>query len=363
MTAAAAPDFAFPGPARRHLGWALLLSLALHLLLIAGTPRLRLGALPEPEPAPLTATLMPAEPPAPAPAAAPPPKPKPKPKPKPAPPAPAPAPPEPLPAPAAPLPAAPEAREDGELPVAPPADASNEIPGAGPRLDMPYARRRAEEPPPQVTLPESADLEYAVFYGSQGFRAGRATHAWRLSGDRYSIRSVVEASGIVFLFVSGQYLNESEGVLTPEGLRPERFRVQRGKQERTETATFDWENLSVTLSYGGVTLRAEALPGMQDGASFLHQLPFLMARGGEFPLLIANGRKVQQHDVQVVGQETVSTERGDFAALRLRRIAREDSSSVEVWLAPDLHFMPVKIRYQGRRGDVLEQVLTSAQIK
>jgi len=358
---------ASPRAARKHLAWALALSLALHLLLIVGTPRLRLGAVEEPEaPTPLTATLAPPAPAAPVPPAPEPPKPKPmqKPKPRPAKPAPAPPPPEPLPAPALPLPAAPEARdENGDLPVAPPADASNEIPGSGPRLDMPYARRRPAEPPPQIALPESADLEYVVIYGDQGFRAGRATHAWRLSGEHYSIRSVVEASGIVFLFVSGQYLNESEGLVTPEGLRPERYRVQRGKQEKTETATFDWDNLSVTLSFGGTTVRAEALPGIQDGVSFLHQLPFLMARGPEFPLLVANGRKIQQHDVQVVGEEVVHTGSGDVATVHLRRIAREDSATVEVWLAPDLYYLPVRIRYQGRRGDLLEQVLTSAKVR
>src|SRR5512134_905650 len=182
MTGMAAPAMASPRAARKHLAWALVLSLALHLLLIVGTPRFRLGAVTEPEAqAPLTATLAPPAPAAPAPA----PKPS-KPKPKPAKPAPA-APPAP-PAPAAPLPAAPEpVAEPGDLPVAPPADASNEVPGTGPRLDTPYARRRPAEPPPQVALPESADLEYVVFYGSQGFRAGRATHAWRLSGEHYSI--------------------------------------------------------------------------------------------------------------------------------------------------------------------------------
>ncbi|HSD60615.1 MAG TPA: DUF3108 domain-containing protein, partial [Burkholderiales bacterium] len=280
---------ASPRAARKHLAWALALSLALHLLLIVGTPRLRLGAVLEPDaPTPLIATLAPPAPAAPVPLAPEPPKPKPKPRPAKPTPAATPVPPEPLPAPAVPLPAAPESRdEDGDRPVAPPADAGNEVPDSGPRLDVPYARRRPAEPPPQIALPESADLEYVVFYGSDGFRAGRATHAWRLSGERYSIRSVVEASGIVFLFVSGQYLNESEGLITPEGLRPERYRVQRGKREKTETATFDWENSSITLSFGGTTVRAEALPGIQDGVSFLHQLPFLMARGPEFPLLVA----------------------------------------------------------------------------
>jgi hypothetical protein len=49
--------------------------------------------------------------------------------------------------------------------------------------------------------------------------------------------------------------------------------------------------------------------------------------------------------------------------LHLRRRAPEGSAAVDVWLAPGLGQLPVKLRMKNRKGDVVEQVLTAAVIQ
>jgi hypothetical protein len=202
-----------------------------------------------------------------------------------------------------------------------------------------------------------------VIYGEGGFRAGRAVHHWRLDGGRYSIRTHIEPVGIVSWFYRGEYEHESEGRLTEEGLRPEHYVTQRGRPDRMEYAIFDWDESRATLSTGGLTFETEAVPGTQDQISFLHQLPFLLDGSPGFSMLIANGQRIERHEVQVVGEETVATDRGDFRALHLRRRAPEGSSAVDVWLARELHYLPVKLRMKNRKGDLVEQVLTSAALE
>jgi Protein of unknown function (DUF3108) len=334
--------------ARRTLAWALLASLLVHLLLILGTPRIEVESPSDTE-APLTVSARLALPPTPRPVDAP-----------------------------APRTVKPRSRaaRPSSLPAAPPAEPREETPAPEPVTeappaieeetalpDIPFARRAPPPPPAAVTLPESADLEYVVFYGEGGFRAGRATHSWRLDGDRYTIRSAVEASGIVSLFYSGQMIHYSEGRLTAQGLRPDRYSLQRGTADRTETLAFDWDKLSAVQHYQGVNLQIGMVPGTQDQVSFLHQLPFVLAGESPFSLVIATPRKTEFYEVQVVGMETVRTDAGDIPALHVRRAAREDASSMDVWLARDLYYLPIKLKLRDNKGNLFEQVLATAKVR
>ncbi|HEX9180547.1 MAG TPA: DUF3108 domain-containing protein, partial [Burkholderiales bacterium] len=214
-----------------------------------------------------------------------------------------------------------------------------------------------------VALPARAELQYVVFYGESGFRAGRARHLWELEGERYRIRTRIEPVGIVSWFYRGEFEHESEGRVTSQGLRPDHYVTQRGRPERMEYVIFDWEQRRATLSTAGLTFEAEAAPGTQDQVSFLHQLPFLLDGAGGFSMLIANGRRIERHEVEVVGEETIATERGEFRTLHLRRRPPEGGAAVDLWLAPELGYLPVKLRMKNRKGDVVEQLLSSVVIE
>jgi uncharacterized protein DUF3108 len=360
VTEPSAMSFADPGPLgdhRRTLLWALLASLLVHLLLLLGSTRIDFGLSPESEsPLTLSATLT-TPPPVPEPQVTPtrraskPPRETPR---------------------ASPHSAPPPHEPTGSTSTttttpAPEPEPVKEAPppveDLAPLPDIPFARRTPPPAPSAVTLPASADLEYAVFYGNSGFRAGRATHSWRLDGDRYTIRSAVEASGIVSLFYSGQMIHQSEGQLTAQGLRPERYSLQRGTPDRMESASFDWANLRSNMAFSGVTLQSDLLPGTQDQVSFLHQLPFLLAGESPYSLVIATPRKTDSYDVQVVGKETIKTDAGEIPTVHVRRATREDTSSMDVWLAPDLYYLPVKLRLRDNKGNLFQQVLTAANVK
>lgn len=338
--------------ARRHLAWAVILSLLLHLLLITGTPSFEWGPAPQEPATTLSARLAPL--PAPPPQAE-----RPAPAPRPVTRRPRTPPPQ----------AAPEASSappvlpapDAEPPAAlsqdsPPPPASPVAPPVAPPAPAPGPERA-------VALPARAELHYNVLYGEGGFRAGRAVHLWRFDGERYSIRTRIEPVGIVSWFYRGEFEHESEGRVTAQGLRPDHYVTQRGRPDRMEYVIFDWDQQRATLSTAGLTFEAEAAPGTQDQVSFLHQLPFLLDGAGGFSVLIANGRRIERHEVQVVGEEAVATGQGEFRALHLRRRAQEGSAAVDVWLAPAIGQLPVKLRMKNRKGDVVEQVLSTAVIE
>lgn len=55
----------------------------------------------------------------------------------------------------------------------------------------------AEAAPP---LPERGRIVYRVDRGDSNFEIGRARHEWEIADDLYHLRSVVETTGLVWLF-------------------------------------------------------------------------------------------------------------------------------------------------------------------
>ncbi len=340
---------------RRTLALALVASLVLHLGMIAGTPRFHLGAEPEaPEPEPIIARLLVP------PAAQPPPSPaqqNPKRKPR---------------ASAMKTPKKPSAPARDAVAIAAPAPvqatAYPEEPAPREELQpiagVPYAQQVPEPPPLAISLPESAKLEYLVYYGDDGFQAGRALYLWEMAGDRYVLYNMVEATGVVSLFLRGQLVQESAGQVLADGLRPERYLVQRGTASRSETVDFDWNAGTAVLARGGASAPAQLLPGVQDPASVIQQLAFFVADGaGSHPVVVADPRKIRQHEVQIVRREMLETPIGPLATIHLRKEIREDAARVDVWLATERFLVPVKVRFRDRRGKLFEQIVSSLSVR
>ena len=216
---------------------------------------------------------------------------------------------------------------------------------------------------PPVAFPERIDLEFNLMKGAGGAPIGRVVHRFERDGTKYLIRSTTEAIGIGALFASGKFVQESQGLITARGLRPERFVVQRGRVERTETAAFDWEGAKATLSAGGATRDWALQPGAQDLLSFIHQLSFLAGEANPPAVWVTTARKFDTVRIEVVGRSTVETDLGPIAAVHFRNQASDHSLRFEVWLAPDYGNLPVKILLRDHRGEEAEQVLANMRIR
>lgn len=222
------------------------------------------------------------------------------------------------------------------------------------------ANERFVEPP--VVFPERIELEFDIAKNDKEGTVGRIVHRFERDGSHYVIRSVSTAAGIAALFATGRYVQESRGILTPQGLQPEQFVVRRGRVERSESAAFDWATSRATVSADG-TVREWALEaGAQDQLSYLHQLSFLIADSPLPTMMVTNGRRFYSARTEIVGRETVATGLGPINALRVRS-ELEGKSRMDVWLAPDYGNLPIKVRFRDQRGEELEQVLTAMKVK
>ena len=328
--------------AHRLFTTALLVSLALHLLFLASVGSWWISPAEE-IPFPIEASLVVPEPVAP-PAAAKPPAPRPRPR---AIPVPAPeaaaasAPVPPPPALAAPTetppPAAPPVPTPAEMPAPPPEPAAPAAPALRPAL-----------PPALRELPARLDLKYRLQAGEGGFNVGQAITTWQVRDGRYSLVSILQASGLAALFVSGKVVQTSEGRVTPGGLQPEQYWLARN-QRRQDTARFDWPQQRLVLGGSGAELPAAS----QDLLSFPFHLALTVDESvRELSLWVTNGRKLHDYLFRNLGRERLPLEEGEIEALHLQG-SRVGEGTLDVWLAPSRHWLPVRIRTLDQKGKVL----------
>ena len=265
------PRFAKP------LRYALLLSFLIHLVFLLG-PGID---LPDWTPAaPLTVEIQ-TPPPQPAPPVATP-RPPPRPKPR-----------IPTPPPTTPVAAIPEPIElSPTLPQPEPSPA--------PTLPQPEPIPPQPAPPvvqspitTRLAFPTHIEIVYSLHRGDHGIKLGTTTHKWRIGGTQYLLTSTTEASGLFSLFYSGRYIMTSKGSITPDGLQPVSFWIQRGQSaDRTESAEFDWENK--TLDYGKGTDRhnVSIAHGAQDQLSAFYQLALTAPHQGGLQFALTTERGI-----------------------------------------------------------------------
>jgi hypothetical protein len=237
---------------------------------------------------------------------------------------------------------------------------------AGPELPaLPVDVAGAPSAPVEVSdkvLPPRVDLVYKGFLGTRGFVIGDATYRFEHSDNQYRISTVGELSGLAWLLYPGQGRLESRGSITAAGLQPYEFAFERGSRERREVALFDWEAGIVTLNDQKTS--ALELPTF-DWLAIMWQYYFSPPVGREVSFSVATTRRVARYTITREDDERIAWGQGEIDTVRWHRTSEDGRSEGYVWLAPSLHFIPVKMRYIGPRGTfeaLLDSIRADEQI-
>ena len=229
---------------------------------------------------------------------------------------------------------------------------SIQLAAAGPSRPAPADSRL---PPAQP--PASARLDYAVTGKAKGIEySAKGQLDWSASPAAYTARMEIR------VFLLGSRVQTSQGTLVASGLQPERF-ADKSRSERA--AHFDRAQGRVRFSNNAPD--AELLPGAQDRLSVFFQLAGLLNARPEayalgqsvaVPVAGTGGSEVWRFEVQ--GLESLKLPAGELIARHLVREPRQAyDSRVDIWLAPSLGHLPVRIRITQDNGDVVDQRLSA----
>lgn len=255
------------------------------------------------------------------------------------------------PAPAAAETAPPQVLAQVDAPTPPPVEAVPPDPPVPAGEPAPPPTAQAELP--SADIPPSITLPYEVTGEARGY-AYRASGQfdWRHDAQGYEAR--MELS-MLFL---GSRVQTSRGGVGPEGLRPERFADRRSSER---AAHFDRE--AGRIRFSNNARPAPLLPGAQDRLSLFMQLSGLLrarqhAQGEVITFQVVGVGDAETWQFEVGPLETVELPAGTMEARRITRTPRKPhDSTVEVWLAPSVGHLPVRLRVAQANGDVADQRL------
>jgi hypothetical protein len=204
-------------------------------------------------------------------------------------------------------------------------------------------------PPGVVDWPPSTRLVYRVLGEFRGPAEGEAEVQWRRSEDRYEVLMNLHI-GPGFAPLASRTVR-SEGLITAEGLAPRRY------EEETRALFTEPRRLAIELAADGILLpsgqRVARPAGVQDSASQFVQLTWMftvdpgrLVPGQVLELPLALPRRVEPWLFDVVGPETLFLAPGAVETVHVkpRREARPGGDlTAEVWIAPSLQYLPVRI--------------------
>jgi hypothetical protein len=223
----------------------------------------------------------------------------------------------------------------------------------------------APEALPLRSLPRKGRITYNLVYGRDQFPVGRTIHSWEVDGERYQLASRSETTGIVDMIRSQQRTYSSRGLVTRAGLRPETFQSSRhrGRGSEDAAAQFDWENAVVKL--GRVpSLRQESLPAhSQDLLSFVFQLSIDPPLPGRLRQVVTNGSRIETYELDVLREEMIETPLGVLRVLPVKQVRKVNEESIELWLAVEYRYLPVRLRFLNREGEAQgEQIVSEIRL-
>lgn len=215
----------------------------------------------------------------------------------------------------------------------------------------------AQAAPEQTTgpynYPKSTRLQYDIRGESKGFPYNaNAELLWIHDGKTYEARMEISH------FLLGSKVQTSSGQLTPRGLEPARYS---SKFRGEEAANFERNKNLITFS--AKTPEAPLLSGAQDRVSIYLQMAALMAgapgsfpAGAKLPFQTVGDRSAESWVFTVGALEKLNLPGGEVTAIRLwqDQVSNNDAKA-EIWLAPAMDYLPVRIRVSQSSGELVDQ--------
>lgn len=207
--------------------------------------------------------------------------------------------------------------------------------------------------PVAVQIPGSVRLRFAATaqQGAQPLQGVFGVLDWLQDGNRYDARLA-----LTFLFKTLRS-QQSVGVIGPTGIEPQRFSDTRKSELVSQ---FDRQQGQVFFSSNAPSVML--LAGAQDRLSVVLQLGAMMAGdptryppGTVIAVQTVGPRDGEIWTFNVGEEEEIEVPAGEFKARKLTRNPRKPfDDKIELWLAPVLGWLPVRIRQTQTNGDFVD---------
>jgi hypothetical protein len=202
---------------------------------------------------------------------------------------------------------------------------------------------QAAPPPPRV--------EVAYELSDEGSVLADVVEVLEYGGGRYQITETSKGRGVYALL--GSMKRTSRGLVDATGVRPLEFIDDRPVWPDSH-AKFDWQARTITRQHKGVRETLPMPADAQDQLSFMLAFSLFPPKEKSVTYSIASGRGISSQLYSIGGQEKLKIPAGEFNTLKLVRT--KEKERIEIWLATELGYFPVRAVSVSKNGRRLDQV-------
>ncbi len=182
------------------------------------------------------------------------------------------------------------------------------------------------------------------------------------NSSRFTIHT--EPTGLAKLFVKKIIDESSIWKWRDKKITPIQYNYHRsGKKERKRSRIFDWNSATVTIKDDGKEQKLDQLQsGTVDEALFLLALMHDLKQGNsELKYRVAKTGGWSNYLFTVGNSETTQVPAGEFKTVHIIR-QKEGKRTFELWVAPELDYLPVQVEYREKDGTLFQLQLRSSSI-
>lgn len=261
--------------------------------------------------------------------------------------------------------AASQAASSASAPAVPPSAASAPTQVATAASSPEAAASKPDKKAPTFEWPKATKVSYNLKGYFRGPVTGSGVVEWLKDGPKYQVHLDFRAGG---LFSSE---STSEGLITPDGLYPQRNEVINSAPFTTTRHSIEMGDDEITLMDGKKVPRP---PAIQDMISNIIQLayeytldPAKLAVGQSTTKRIALRDRLVTVRFDVQAEEQIDSPMGPLRTFHVKPIYSDEDNrpliDIEVWFAPELQYLPVRIEVERSTGKKANQFKATLEME
>ncbi len=211
----------------------------------------------------------------------------------------------------------------------------------------------------QAGLPPEFSAEYSLH--KFGMHAAQASSSLQQQADgSWLYQSQTKTKGVISIFRKDKITERTLLKKVANDFRPVSYQYihKGGKKNRNRSVDFDWDKLQANSTISGkpssVSIKAETVDYFSMQLRLMHDL---QTAGKPQSYSIVKKGKLDDIIFKVRGTETIETDAGDFKAIKIERSRENSKRNTIMWLAPELHYLPVKIQHIETDGSKFSLLL------
>ena len=195
-----------------------------------------------------------------------------------------------------------------------------------------------------------------------GLQAGELKRRLSTNEDgSRQFKSSTKAKGVFSFFKPDLVEETSTWKFLGSQVRPQHYLYERtgGKKDKYMSLNFDWQTNQLYIDDKKQPWQLNLEHGTLD--KLVYQIALMSDLADEkttFNYRIADGGKLKNYDIRIVGKEVITTPRGKIDTIKLIRYREgKNKRQTTLWCAPKLNYLPVQLEHTEKSGSVFTAVL------